>query len=210
MEYIDGQFVCLPHVNKLNEKQLKYTDVLVYVALRSFDKLDGCFPMYETIAERAKCSRSYVINAIKRLKQAELITVQPSAKRTEQCKSPVNKYEFEDSYLFERIHYSIFDAELGLYDKAMILNLRQFFALEMINPLYTLKDIAKKLGLTYKIVNQRVNSLIRNGYMERIITTHRKRKPKKKYKFTHKMEWIWDYNKFKVNPPKIKFKLIIG
>ncbi|WP_367117551.1 helix-turn-helix domain-containing protein [uncultured Pedobacter sp.] len=85
MECNDGQFVCLPHILNLKENGLKYTDILIYVALRSFDKLDGCFPMYETIAERAKCSRDYVIKAIKRLKAAEFITVMPSAKRTEQC-----------------------------------------------------------------------------------------------------------------------------
>nr|WP_255713465.1 helix-turn-helix domain-containing protein [Pedobacter sp. Leaf132] len=197
-------------MKKLNEKQLKYTDILVYVALRSFDKLDGCFPMYETIAERARCSRSYVFKAIKRLKQAKLITVRPSAKRTEQCKSPVNEYEFEESYLFERIHYSIFDAELSLYDKAMILNLRQFFGREYLNPLYTLKDIATELGLTYKIVNQRVNSLIACGYIERAIATPKNRKPQKKYKFTEKMDWIWNYSKIELPIVKSKVKLIVG
>lgn len=210
MEYKDGQFVCLPQILNLDKNGLKYTDILVYVALRSFDKLDGCFPMYETIAERAKCSRDYVIKAINRLKAAEFITVMPSAKRTEQCKSPVNKYEFKDSYMFEKIHYSIFDADLSLYDKAMILNLRQFFALELTKPFCTLKKIAKELGVTYKVVNQRVNSLIASGYMQRITITHKKRKPQKKYKFTDKMEWIWDYSKLNQPFPKTNSKLIVG
>jgi len=210
MEYIDGQFVCLPHVKKLTEKQLKYTDILVYVAIRSFDKLDGCFPMYETIAKRAKCSRSYVIGAVRRLKQAQLITVQPSAKRSEQCKSPVNRYRFTDFYLYEQIHYSIFDADLNLNDKAMILNLRQFFAFEFIKYPHTLKSLAKELGLTYKVLNQRVNSLIARGYIQRVTFRHKKRKPQKKYKFTDKMEWNWDYSKFKQPFSKSKVKLIVG
>ncbi|WP_316808089.1 helix-turn-helix domain-containing protein [Pedobacter agri] len=210
MKYNDGQFVCLPQILNLKENGLKYTDILVYVALRSFDKLDGCFPMYETIAERANCSRDYVIKAVNRLKAVEFITVMPSAKRTEQCKSPINKYEFKEYYMFERIHYSIFDADLNLHDKAMILNLRQFFAFEMIKPFYTLKQIAKELGLTYKVVTQRVNSLIRKGYMERTISTYKKRKPQKKYKFTDKMEWIWNYSKFDRSFIKTDVKLIVG
>jgi len=195
MKYVEGQFVCLPQLLNLNELNVKYTDILVYVALRSFDGSEGCFPSYESIAERAKCSRSFVVQAVKRLEAAKLITVQRSKKKFNIEKTPVNKYEFTEYYMFERIPYSFFDLELNLHDKAMLLNLRQFFQMGAITPFYKIKDLANKLGLSYKVIHQRVKSLISKGYM-----AHVERKPNRdityyRYEFTDKFKWIYGYQR---------------
>jgi Mn-dependent DtxR family transcriptional regulator len=196
MKYVKGQFVCLPRMLELNALKLKYTDTLIYCALRSFDnKYNGCYPAYETIAKRAGCSRDFVIKSIRRLKSAELISVNKSKKI-----KVVNRYSFSESYVFEQIPYQIFDEDaLTLYEKSMLLCLRQFFIIGKLRCLYTLKSMAEMLGISYKIVHQQVASLIKKGYITQDAGVKKNLRV-----FTDKIDWNWDYENVFGPPQELK------
>ena len=77
-----GQYVPIPYLLHLPQQCLQYKDILTYVALRSFDnELHECFPRHDTIALKAGMSRKFVIQSIKRLELANLITVKRSKKQ---------------------------------------------------------------------------------------------------------------------------------
>lgn len=200
MNYVKGQFVCLPYLPKF-DSVLKYTDTLVYVALRSFDnEFNGCYPAYETIAKRAGCNRLFVRNAIRRLESAGVISVQRSKKI-----KTVNRYTFTPEYSFDQIPYQFFGiSDLSIYEKSMLLNLRRFLRHGPLACLYSIKELATHLGLSYKIVHKNMSSLKSKGYIANV-----EGRSKNKWKFTDKIGWPWDYN----NAHKVKTvykKLIVG
>lgn len=162
MKYVIGQFICLPRVFDL-KSPLKYTDLIVYIAIRSFNNKDNnCFPSYETIAEKAGCGRSYTIQAIKRLESSGLIEVIRSAKI-----KVVNRYKFVKCYDFERIPYQIFEEDLTLNEKSMLLWLRQWVRMPNLIIPYKIKKLSKLLKISYKIVHQQVSALIKKGYIKK-------------------------------------------
>lgn len=63
---------------------------VVYIALRTFAKNSRCFPAYETITERVGISRTATINAMPKLEQAELLTIQRGSL------GEVNRYTLHD------------------------------------------------------------------------------------------------------------------
>jgi biotin operon repressor len=185
MNNVKGQFVCLPQMPKF-DSVLKYTDTLIYVTIRSFNnEVDGCFPAYETIAARAGCCRLFVISAIKRLELTGLITVERSKKMKE-----VNRYTFTKEYRFEQIPYDLFDAELTLNEKSMLLCLRPLFTCGMLTSIYSIRKLAELLGLTYKVVHKNIYSLIKKGYM-----IQGKGNRKDVRRFTDKIDWPSCYEK---------------
>jgi biotin operon repressor len=184
MKYVKGQFVCLPQFLKLDTLKLKYTDALIYVALRSFNnKKNGCYPAYETIAKKANCSRDFVIKSINRLRQSGLIVVVKSKKIKE-----VNRYSFKEGHVFEQIPYEIFDIDLSLYEKSMLLCLRQFFTIGKLRCLYSIKELANLLGISYKTVHRQMDSLIKKGYITQGTGVRKDLRI-----FSDKINWIWDY-----------------
>lgn len=197
MNYVAGQFVVLPRINNLTKLKLKYTDILTYTVLKSFDGDEGCFPSYETIAARAGCSRDFIITSIKRLERSGLISVKRSRKRLVRDRLPVNEYAFKHFNLFNPIPYDIFEIELNLYDKAMLLVVIQFFYDGKINPLYTLPKIAKEMELSIKVVQQRFRSLIQLGYIVKLKLPRRKSLfgCKYKYELSSHINWIWNPRK---------------
>jgi len=200
MNYVKGQFVCLPYMPKFHSA-LKYTDTLVYVALRSFDnEYNGCYPAYETIAKRAGCNRLFVINAIKRLELNGLIQV----KRSKKIKT-VNRYTFTPEYMFEQIPYQFFDAnDLTLYEKSMLLCIRRLYRQYNLAYIGSLKTLARSVGLTYKVVHKHISSLITKGYIVKV-----EGRIKNKSRLTDKIDWPWDYNGI-FKPTPISPKLIVG
>jgi DNA-binding MarR family transcriptional regulator len=183
MNYVTGQFVCLPRIFELNSS-IKYTDLVVYIAVRSFNNpRNDCYPAYETIAERAGCGRSYVINAIKRLELANLLKVTRSKKI-----KVVNRYKFPAKIDFEQIPYQLFDADLTLNEKAMLLWLRQHVKCVLSIP-FKLKKLATLMKISYKIVYQQTTSLMKKGYVDK--NYHKKNF--KDYTLTDKLQWKSDY-----------------
>jgi len=195
MNYVSGQFVALPRITNLNTLKLKYTDILTYTALRSFDGDEGCFPSYESISARANCSRDFIITSIKRLERSGLISVKRTRKRLVRDRLPVNEYRFKHFDLFDPIPYDIFEATLTLHDKAMLLSLRQFFYDVKIRPLYSLARIAKELKLSTKVVQQRFRSLIELGYIVKLKVPRRNLRFSYKYELSSQVNWIWDRSK---------------
>lgn len=195
MNYVKGQFVCLPQMPKF-DSLFKYTDTLIYVAIRSFNnEFDGCFPAYETIATKAGCCRSFVIDSIRRLELNGLISVERS-----KVKKTANRYTFVEEYRFEQIPYEIFDADLTVNEKSMLLCLRPHFIFGKLTAISTIKKLAELLGLTYKIVHKNISSLIQKGYM-----TQGTGRYKDVRKFTNKIDWPSCYEK-QPNPSIILYK----
>lgn len=199
MNYTDKQFICLPHITALDKLKIKYTDIAVYVAIRSYNNPQGrCYPSYDGIAKKANCSKAYVSQAIKRLEQSGLIKVE----RSKKIKQP-NRYSFQDHYMFEQIPYHIFNVDLKLYDLSMLLCMRQFCYRGRFQSFEGVRYLSEKLGVSYKVAHQRVSSLIKKGYV-----TSDTGSRGCKYKLTDKVNWIYDYhNKYKkeanVYPPLI-------
>jgi len=197
------QFVVLPNFGNLSNIKIKYTDALTYIAVRSFDGYNGCFPSYESIAAKASCSRDFVIKSLKRLETAAFIQIK-RGKKTATNHNEVNRYSFPANYMFEQIPYEVFDLDLTLHDKSMLITLRQFFRLGKLEFQYDIKKVADKLGLTYKIVYERIASLTTKGYL---ISSNSRYS---NYEFTDKIQWTWNYGnkiKLKEEPPE---KLLVS
>lgn len=166
MSLTDAQFVLIPNFYKLDQTNLQYLDILIYTALKSFDNDDeDCFPMHETIGKRARLSRRFVIDSIKRLETSGFISVIRSAK-----KHVSNHYFFNKLERFEQIPYDLFEQpDLTPNEKAMLICLRQFF---IHGPLQCGNDItffARWLGLTYNTIVPIYKSLVDKGYiLERV------------------------------------------
>jgi predicted transcriptional regulator len=195
MNYVDGQFVVLPRLKNLTKSKLKYTDILTYTSLRSFDGDEGCFPSYESIASRAGCSRDFVIKSLKRLEKAGVIEIKRK-RRIVRDRLPVNHYEFTKSFEFDPIPYSFFENKLSLNDKSMLLTLRQFFYNAKVRPAYQIKRISFELGVSYKVIHQRIESLVKLGYIKKLKVDRRKGSFQCKYQYTDKIDWIWDLTDF--------------
>jgi CRP-like cAMP-binding protein len=200
MNYVKGQFICLPQMLFLDSLKLKYTDTLIYVAIRSFDNgIRGCYPAYETIAKRAGCSRDYVIKAIHRLEFTGFLSVIRSTKIKN-----VNRYSFSPiKDTFEQIPYQIFEADLSIYEKSILICLRQFFnTAGKLASRATIRFYANSLGLSYKTVHKQLTSVIAKGYV-----TQGTGRNKSLFKFTDKIDWNWDYGQLYdsiIEPGKLK------
>jgi predicted transcriptional regulator len=196
MNYVKGQFVALPYVEKLNELKIKYTDLLIYISIRSFDGNEGCFPSYESIAKRARGCRTYAIKAVKRLEDTKLITVEHSKQ-----KDVSNRYKFAKSKRFEQITYQIFNVDLTMYEKSMLLCLRQLVNTTGSGKTHqTVNQISDFLGLSYRQVYKPLMSLIKKGFVEQ-----GRDKLGKFIAFTDKISWNMDYSKKQLNLfPKLK------
>lgn len=197
MNYIDGQFVALPRITKLNKLKLQYKDTLTYIALRSFNGSEGCFPSYEAIATKAKCSRNFIMASLKRLEQSGLINVNRFKRRLVKDRLPVNEYTFKRFDSFDPIPYEIFDTDLDLHDKAMLLSIIQFFYNSKMKPLYNTIMIAKELQLSTRIVQQRFRSLIELGFIMKLNIPRSRRRFGCKYELSSKVNWIWKLGKIK-------------
>jgi DNA-binding MarR family transcriptional regulator len=185
MNYVAGQFVVFPFM--ADYKVIKYTDTLIYVAIRSFDgDRKGCFPRYEAIAARAHCSRGYVIDAIRRLECSGWLQVERSTKAHNS-----NRYTFTDSYRFEQIPYAfLFEKGLTMNEKGMLLCLRPHFIIGPGRCIYSIKQLSEMLGLSYKVVHKNIKALVTKGYIEEIAYKH----SKNIRRFTDKIPWIFNYS----------------
>ncbi len=184
--------MALPRLTNLKKLKIKYTDILTYVSLRSFDGDEGCFPSYESIASRAGCSRDFVIKSLKRLEKGGVVAIKRPRKRVVRNRLPVNRYEFTRSFNFDPIPYSFFENELSLNDKSMLLILRQFFYNLNMRLGYQITRISSELGVSYKVIHQRIESLVKLGYIKKLKVDRRRGSFQCKYQYTDRIDWIWD------------------
>ncbi|TCC98042.1 helix-turn-helix domain-containing protein [Pedobacter psychroterrae] len=164
------RFIKKPLFN-FHNSNLKYMDVLVYVAIKSYDNKEGlCFPSHETIGKRAGLSSDFVIDSIKRLESEGCLSVYRHEKFREPNRSYSNKYYFPEVEVFNPIPYEIFEAtDLTGNEKAMLLLLRQF-AKSSIDIFASMDEFVKVLGLSKQIIYKRYNSLIKKGYLTKTKT----------------------------------------
>lgn len=170
MQTITKAFIAKPHFFKeetkfkINDSKIEYTDVLTYVALRSFNnvKYNSCFPALQTIAEKAGISKKFVSKSIERLEAAEFINVFRSGKLR-----IGNRYMFRKFQYFDKIPYDLFSCnDLSLYEKSMLLCLREV-GHTPVDLQGTISELANMLGVTYKTLYCQLNSLIQKGYIKR-------------------------------------------
>ncbi|RZK73079.1 MAG: helix-turn-helix domain-containing protein [Pedobacter sp.] len=182
MNYVNEQYVILPYVLPI-AKILKYVDLVVYVAIRSFNGHKGCFPAYETIAERIGMSRDFVMDAVKRLEAVQIL----GCERSKKLKKP-NRYKFPRYPRFERIPYRFFSLKnrLTIHEMAIMLCLRHVLLGGEQN--ISISGIADILGLGYSPLYKMIKSLINKGYVDCKHGTLGK-----KYRFTKRFEWLYDY-----------------
>jgi len=162
-------FIIMPMFFDIPSKNLKYQDVLTYITIKSFDnKYQGCFPAYETIAERSGMCRDFVIKSINRLEKAGYISIykrkgyQPNTK-----KSYPNHYQFLDDGYTYCIPYDVFKTnDLTSCEIAMLLLFRQFcVSVDEISN--SINEISNYLGLTEATINKQFYSLVKKGYIDK-------------------------------------------
>ncbi len=190
---INRRFVAMPDFLNLTKQKLKYLDALTYITIRSFHNSTSglCHPAYETIAERADLSRSFIITSVKRLEEAGFLNITHS-KRKHTC----NQYQFGELPRFERIPYELFKADLTANQKAMLLCIRQFFNEGPLLTTRTIAEFAKHLGISYKTVYSQVVVLISKGFINETHVLYKDKNKSSKYlKLSDAINWVYDYAK---------------
>lgn len=190
-------YVPLPDFLFLADQNLQYLDVLVYAALRWFNRveLNECFPMHETVGKKAGVSKRFVIDSVKRLEDAGLVRVKRSDRKRES-----NYYYFAKpkwNSRLEKVPKDFFELteDLGKCERAMLLCIRQFFN-NIKYECHTAKPVeffAKWLGLTKDQVRKQFSGLISKGYIEeRAVISKQSSKARRYYKLTKKIDWNYD------------------
>ncbi|WDF54899.1 helix-turn-helix domain-containing protein [Mucilaginibacter sp. KACC 22063] len=213
---LPDRFVTIPSLLKLKDKGLKYIDVLVYTALKSFNSQfadikwfkpnkiyeEGCYPSYDTIAKQSGLSKPTVVNAVKRLEAAKLITIS----RSEKVKV-ANHYWFPDLDQSYTIPFKLFKADdLTANQKAMLICIRQFYIGEELTCMFTkvIADIAKHLGLSYRTIEAQYDVLVEKGYVIDEEQEYKTNYHRRVLRLSDKLTWIFkalpkiEYSKFKI------------
>ena len=186
--------MALPDFLLLTDQNLQYLDVLVYTAFKWFnnDAEDKCFPMHETVGKLAGLSRRFVINSVKRLEDAGIISVV----RSKKIREP-NHYYFAPPHRNKRLEkipkdFFKLTADLSSCERAMLLCLRQFFHhgfAQFIQSKPT-EFFAKWLGLSTPTVRKQLNGLFAKGYISKRYVNGRSQKKNDVWLYlTAKLNW---------------------
>jgi biotin operon repressor len=197
-------FVMMPYFLDLTNQNLKYLDVLTYVAVKSFDNAkNNCFPSYEAIAERSGLSRSFIIESINRLQASKYLSVYKREGYRAPNKSFPNQYSFmidaKDYYFM--IPYEIFNLlDLTNYERAMLLLLRQF-SVTLVELYGSINEFADCLGLTKQTIYKQYLSLVAKGYLDKV---------RLKSKITKLLKIDWNYANHLVLDKQYNLNLMIA
>jgi DNA-binding MarR family transcriptional regulator len=205
MSSANTRYVKLPNCLQIDQLKIKYHDTLVYCAIKSFNNLtEGCFPAYETIAEQAGCHRDTVMASVERLENATLLSIIKKIKKVHY----VNTYTFPPDLGFTRIPYEVFQADdLSFHEKAMLINIRQFFQDGGLTAFRTVSKMSKLSGITYGAMKKQVTALIEKGYITEL-PKGKKSKRVNCYQLTEKINWNYDYTKVSSKKkPTIKIRV---
>ena len=161
-------FIKKPIFQNFNSNNLIYLDVLTFTAVKSFDNPnEQCFPSYETIAEKARLSKDFVMDSIQRLEDANYLSVYRNPKFRGPNRSYPNKYFFPEFEVYNPIPLEVLNVEdLTAYEKAMLLLLRQFAASP--SDIHgSMDDFSNKLGLTKRTIYKQYLSLNKKAYLDK-------------------------------------------
>ena len=195
----------MPQILDLKRLNLKYLDALTYLSIRSFHNsiTNWCHPSYDKLIKTSGLSRAFIAKSINRLEDAGFISINRSNHQG-RC----NRYTFDDDVLFERIPYEIFETDdLTVYEKAMLICLRQFFNHGSLTSSWRVKEFAKYLGVTYKVVYGPFKNLLAKGYL--VERHHISKSGRKSYylNLTGKINWLYDYSNTKLLTPWEKLQV---
>lgn len=183
-------YISKPHFSDLPSNHLHYLDILTYVAIKSFknstDEL--CYPSYETIAEIMGASKGHVMNSVNRLNKSTFLYAYKFPRNSRKS----NHYSFPKFALNDKIPREIFNLDLTLHEKAMILVLRQFCVGLPTSIFANIKTIANHIGVTYKTIYTQVNSLIEKGSV--IKKCHKIDKRWDTLELSDQMDWWFIYD----------------
>ena len=176
----------MPKLLDLRNNNLQSLDALTYITIRSFNNTEKgyAWPPYEKIMERSGLGRTFLSQSIKRLANAKLIEIRHSVKE-----GICNRYYFGEPKSFECIPYTIFQADLTAYEKAMLLLLKQFFVQGCHMTHLTINDFANALGLSYQQVYKPFKVLIAKGYTDDDVFKKNSNSQVHWKSFTNKLNW---------------------
>jgi DNA-binding MarR family transcriptional regulator len=189
---LKSYYIVKPHFVGITEKKLRYVDVLTYLAIRYYYNYEdrNCFPAYETIAGKIGMSRAFVMDSTDRLVKAGYINKQRRLDKS-------NLYTFKGATIVDKIPVEVLALHLSIYEKAMLVLLRQCCEGTDTDILISMTNIAARLGISYKVVNAQMHSLLDQGYVEEKINRNTKRVIG--YKLTSLVDWSYDTD-YKPNP----------
>lgn len=92
-----------------------------------------------------------------------------------------------------KIPLEVLSSDLSMYEKSMLIILRQFCVGTPVDLFYhNTKQIAKDLGVTYKTVYTQVQLLIRKGYVEEKMCSFTKKV--NGYRLTARVDWYYSFD----------------
>lgn len=151
----------------IKEIELKPDDLLIYLALKSFDGPDGCYPSLASIAKVADSSIKSVKKSLLLLKNKNFINFETNGKG---CKI---KYTFQKYITFEPFSYRfIFDTRFTFQEKAYLAAAQQFmFKNDLNEGSITIEKyvFAKKIHMSVRSLERVESSLKQKG----VLTTHK-------------------------------------
>jgi hypothetical protein len=157
------RYITLPHLTCLQDLHLHYEDILTYAALKSYNNSvdDLCYPSYETVAQRSGFSCKFVRQSIARLEKSGLVRI----KKSKQFRKS-NKYWFDDITSFNRIPFDVlYNKELNLHEKSLILCLHQFFITSVERTKQNLISYVHRLGIGTMTFERWYNGLLKKGFI---------------------------------------------
>ncbi|NVM64505.1 hypothetical protein FHW88_002794 [Mucilaginibacter sp. SG538B] len=196
---MNTRFVLLPCNISLIKDGLHYLDLLIYVAIRSFQNggTGLCKPSFETIAARAGVSKKLVSMSIKRLERSGHLIVKRSPK-----KKVANLYAFKETDAFAQIPYDIFDShDLTSYEKAMLLAIRQCFNNHSLVLYGNLSFIEDMTGLKYKVIYTQFRKLVDKQYILEVKKGRDSGRVAKEFHLAEKINWKYYRKPIAINKP---------
>ena len=186
------RFILNPQFNNLSEYKLKYTDILTYITIRSFYNTQDkyCYPSYQTISKRSGLSKKFISESIKRLECAGFLDVWKIGKF-----HVTHYYRFPKQEPLQKISDEIFECnDLTASEKSMLLIIAEYRNSSN-RCEKSISELSGFTGLTVRVLNQQIKSLILKGYLAKELEENLLDKTLTTYlKLTDKLRWNFPGN----------------
>lgn len=149
------------------DNKLTFSEALTYLALKSFDGKNGCFPSQKKLSEITKISIPTISKSIKSLAIKNLITITKNKRRNYYIFAPYSSFEpFSYEFLLDKC-----EEQLSPKEKAYIILAQQYMHKDMKGYgkiSYSDKDLAIKLHTSIDTIQRTKKSLIDKGILTRL------------------------------------------
>lgn len=150
------------HIQLPNDMEVQIKDQLIYLVIKSFDnKIDGCFPSLNKISERSQLSVPTIRASIKRLEEAEYITVTKKGRKNFYIFSPYKKFEPFSPEFIER-------KDITPTTKSYLLAIQQYMYkdVEGIGKVsFSNRELSRVSGIPESTIRKCDTELTRNNYL---------------------------------------------